>query len=118
MANVMNNRQRETGDAGFTIIEMCVAMTILAIVAAGMSGVFWSAIRAAATASHRTDAAAIASREIESIRAVPYSQIGMYGDQTGYASTFEAYSTVTLASSTPAGTIPQIQPQRPDASAG
>src|SRR5205807_4771093 len=66
---------------------------------------------------HRTEAAAIASREIEAMRAVPYASVGFYGDETGYVSTFESHTTVTLAGSTPAGVTPLIQPQRPDPSA-
>jgi hypothetical protein len=102
---------------GFTIIELVVALGVLAFVIGPLAGVFWAALKTAGVATHRTDAAAIASREIESMRAVPYDSVGFYGDETGYTSTFESYTTVTLASSTPAGVIPQVQPQRPDASA-
>jgi hypothetical protein len=110
-----------SGDAdssgGFTIIELVVALGLLAFVIGPLAGVFWAALKTAGVATHRSDAASIASREIESMRAVPYSLVGFYGDETGYTSTFETLTTVTLASSTPAGVIPQVQPQRPDASA-
>jgi prepilin-type N-terminal cleavage/methylation domain-containing protein len=108
--------QAERSD-GFTIIELVVAMGLLAIVVGSLGGVFWAALKTAGTATHRTDAASIASREIESMRAVPYDLVGFYGDETGYTSTFETFTTVKIADTTPAGITPQIQPERPDASA-
>jgi len=104
-------------DAGFTIIELVVAMGLLAIVASSLGGVFWASLRTAGSATHRTDAASIASREIESMRAVPYASVGFYGDETGYTSTFEGNTTVLLAATTPFGVDPPIQPQTPDPSA-
>ncbi len=104
-------------EAGFTIIELSVALGLLAVVASALAGVFWSAVRTASVANHRTEAAAIASREIEAMRSVPYASVGFYGDETGYSSTFESHATVTLALSTPSGTTPLIQPQTPDPSA-
>jgi type II secretory pathway pseudopilin PulG len=116
----VHTRAHEQHDRGFTIVELVVALGFLAIVSASIAGVFWSAIRTASVSNHRTAGAAIASREIEGMRAVPYGSVGFYGDETGYTSTFEGLPTVTLASTTPAGVVPLIQPQRPDpfASAG
>jgi prepilin-type N-terminal cleavage/methylation domain-containing protein len=103
-------------ERGFTIIELTVALGLLAIVGAAIAGVFWSSIRTAGTSNHRTDGASIASREIESMRSVPYTSVGFYADQTGYTSTFEGLDTVTLGATTPS--IPaQIQPQTPDPAA-
>jgi Tfp pilus assembly protein PilV len=106
-------------EGGFTIIELTISLGLLALIGAAMSGVFWTAIRAAGAANHRTDAAAIASREIEGMRAVPFGQAGFYADQTGYAANFEGFETVLLGPTSPAGgtLVPQIQPQRPDPSA-
>lgn len=110
---------RDDRDAGFTMIELTVSLGILAIVAASMAGVFWSALRTADVSSNRTDAAAVASREIEAMRAVPYDTVGFYADQTGYRSTFESRTTVTLGTTSPSGAAgtPRVQPQRPDPSA-
>ena len=111
--------QPDKSEDGFTIIEMVVSLAILAVVMAPLAGVFWSAMRTAGTANHRTDGSSIASRELEGIRAVPYAQVGFYSDQTGYVSSFESRSTVLLGSTSPSsGTlIPQIQPQTPDPNA-
>lgn len=102
------------GDQGFTIVELTVALGLLAVVAASLSGVFWSAIRTAGVANHRTQGAAIASREIESMRSVKYDEIGLYADQSGYVSSFEGYETVTRGATTPAGSPSLIQPLTPD----
>lgn len=111
--------QPAKSEEGFTIIEMVVALAILAMVMAPLAGVFWSSMRTAGVASHRTDGSSIASREIEAMRAVPYAQVGFYADQPGYHSTFETFATVLLGSTSPAsGTlIPQVQPRTPDSSA-
>jgi type II secretory pathway pseudopilin PulG len=106
--------QPQQQESGFTIIELVVALGFLAIVGASIGGVFWTAIRTASVSNHRTAGAAIASREIEGMRAVPYASVGFYGDETGYSATFEGLTTVTLGSTTPLDTVPLIQPQTPD----
>jgi prepilin-type N-terminal cleavage/methylation domain-containing protein len=114
--------RRNSEESGFTIIELVVSMALLAIVAAPLAGVFWSAIRTAGSAAHRTDGSSVASREIEGMRAIPYSQVGFYNDQTGYAATtLDGLTTVSLGTSSPAPgpgvNSPQIQPVTPDPSA-
>src|SRR3954467_11284874 len=101
------------GEGGFTIVEMVVALAILAIVMAPLARVYWSSIRTAGAASHRTDGSSIASREIESMHAVPYAQVGFYADQPGFVSTFEGFTTVSLGSPSPASgpLAPQIDTQ-------
>src|SRR5690242_18105784 len=104
---------RASGEGGFTIIEMVVALVILAIVLAPLARVYWSSIRTAGAATHRTDGSSIASREIESMHAVPYAQVGFYADQPGYVSTFEGLTTVSLGSTSPTSgpLVPQIDTQ-------
>src|SRR5690242_9890695 len=110
---------RDDSEAGFTIVELVVALAVLAMVMAPLVGVFWSAIRTAGAAGHRTDGSSIASREIERMRAVLHAQVGFYADQTGYAATYDAFTTVSQGPTSPSsGTlVPQVQPQRPDPSA-
>ncbi|MFM8236428.1 MAG: fibronectin type III domain-containing protein [Actinomycetota bacterium] len=115
----MRRAGRDDRDAGFTMIELTVSLGLLAIVAASLSGVFWGSLRSADVSSNRTDAAAVASREIEAMRAIPYNTVGFYADQTGYRSTFESRSTVNLGTTSPSGASgsPRVQPQRPDPAA-
>jgi prepilin-type N-terminal cleavage/methylation domain-containing protein len=107
-------------ERGFTIVELTVALGLLAIVAASIAGVFYAAIRTAGTASHRTAGAAIASRELESMRSFTYTDVGFYADQTGYVSQVvengSTFTTVTLGASTPS-TPANIQPLTPDPNA-
>ena len=110
-------------ESGFTIVELVVALGLLAIVAAPLAGVFWSAIRTASVSNHRTDGSAIASREIEGMRAAPYAQVGFYNDQPGAVvlpTLFEGYTPVSLGTTSPASgnLVPQMQPETPDPSAG
>ncbi|MCU1468106.1 MAG: hypothetical protein JWM72_4034, partial [Actinomycetia bacterium] len=112
--------QREAGgQGGFTIVELVISMALLAIIAAPLANVFWSGLRTASAAAHRTDGASVASREIERMRAVPYGQVGFYVDEPGYSSTFETLSTVTLGSVSPSTgkLVPQIEPTTPDPNA-
>jgi len=110
---------KDESEAGFTIVELVVALAILAMTMAPLCGVFWSAMRTAGVAAHRTDGASIASREIEAMRAIPYAQVGFYADQTGYAGTYEGHTTVSLGSTSPSSgaLTPKIQPQQPDPNA-
>jgi prepilin-type N-terminal cleavage/methylation domain-containing protein len=115
----MNARRvasRDDSESGFTIVELVVALAVLAMVMAPLASVFWGAMRTAGVAAHRTDGSSIASREIESMRAIPYAQVGFYADQTGYTTVYEGFTTVSLGATSPAsGTlVPQLQPQRPD----
>jgi len=113
-------RPAAASESGFTIIELSAALGLMAIVAVAMTSVFVTAVRTAGEAGHRTDASSIASREIEGMRAVPYSQVGFYSDQApGYVSMFEGFNTVTLGALSPASgpNVPLIQPVTPDPNA-
>jgi prepilin-type N-terminal cleavage/methylation domain-containing protein len=109
-------------ETGFTILELVISMALLAIVAAPLASVFWSAVRTAGSAAHRTDGSSIASREIEGMRAVPYAQVGFYQDQPGFVTTTpppDNLTSVSLGPTSPAsGTlVPQLQPETPDPNA-
>jgi prepilin-type N-terminal cleavage/methylation domain-containing protein len=114
--------RRHSEESGFTIIELVVSLSLLAIVAAPLAGVFWSAIRTAGSAAHRSDGAAVASREIEAMRAVPYDQVGFYDDQNATVppNSPAGTTTVSLGPTSPAANPstqtlpPQIQPVTPD----
>src|SRR5688572_10651330 len=105
--------RRPNGEGGFTIIEVLVALTLIAIMMVSVAGVFYSSLRTAGETGHRTAAAAVATRELEGIRAIPYAEVGFYGDQTDYRATLpppDGRTTVTLAATTPATVTPLISP--------
>lgn len=86
---------------GFTIIEMMVALTVMAVAMVAISGVFFTGLKAASASASRTAATALATRETEAIRAVPYNGIGFYDDQAGRVAAFEGSATISLGSVTP-----------------
>jgi prepilin-type N-terminal cleavage/methylation domain-containing protein len=105
-----DRRASVAGADGFTLIEVVAAMAIMAVVAAALAGVLWGSLRSAAISSTRSRAVAVATRETESIRSVPYDSIGFYADQAGYVATFGGATTVKLADLTPVGVTPKVSP--------
>lgn len=105
-------------ESGFTVIELCVALAVLAVVAAGMIPVFWTSLRTAAVANHRTAGAAIASREMEGMRSIPYASVGFYSDQLGYAADFEGHDTVLLGATAPVPALIEPQDATPEMQRG
>ena len=63
-------------DAGFTLVELVVALTILAIGIVGVIGVMNSSFKVAGGASARSKMVAAATREVEALRAIPYGELG------------------------------------------
>jgi prepilin-type N-terminal cleavage/methylation domain-containing protein len=102
-------RSAESAD-GFTILEVMVALTLLAFVMMALAPVFYAGMATASATSTRTEAAALATRDLEAMRSVPYTLVGFYGDQTGYVSAFEGSETVQLALLTPVNTTPAFLP--------
>ena len=63
-------------DAGFTFVELVVALTILSVGIVGVIGVTNSSFKVASGASMRSKGVAVATREVEAMRAIPYNEIG------------------------------------------
>ena len=66
-----------SGEDGFGLIELLIAMTMLAIGILAVFAMFESGIRSATRASHVTTAGALADREMENYRAIRYDSIGL-----------------------------------------
>lgn len=67
--------RRRTAEGGFTMVELMVSLTILAVGIVGVIGVFNSSFSVAAGASSRSKAISLATREIEAFRAMKYSDV-------------------------------------------
>lgn len=67
---------RGEADDGFTLVELVVALTVLAVGIVGVIGVTNSSFTVAGGASARSKAVALATREVEAVRAVPYGELG------------------------------------------
>jgi prepilin-type N-terminal cleavage/methylation domain-containing protein len=98
-------------DGGFTLLELMVSLTVLAVGIGAVVHVFASAFTVTNAGTNRTRAVALASREIEAMRAVPYARLGFSADQPGYQPTWESKPTVFVAT-------PLVQPTGPDAVSG
>lgn len=92
------------------MVEMVVALSLLAVSMVAISGVFFSGLKAASASATRTSAVALATRETEAIRAVPYAEMGFYDDQAGRVPSFEGLETVSLGVVTPLSTTPRLAP--------
>ena len=60
------------GDAGFTMIEVMIAMTILTIVCLGVAQLFGVAVLATQGAKNQTSASTLAEQKMEQIRALTW----------------------------------------------
>lgn len=68
-------RRRCDGDDGFTLLELMVALTVLAVGIVGVTGVMTSSFKVADAGRTRSKAVAVATEQIEALRAVPYAQL-------------------------------------------
>lgn len=64
-------------EAGFTMVELVMALTVMSIGVVGAMSVFNSSFAVAAQASIRSRAVALATSEIEAYRAVPYAEVAV-----------------------------------------
>ena len=65
-------RNHPQADAGFSLLEIMVAITVFAIAAAGITPLFLSSIRAAAIAKYNTQAKNLMQERIDGMRNLPY----------------------------------------------
>jgi len=74
-------------DAGFTLVELVVALTILAIGIVAVVGVTNSSFRVSVSGSARSKAIMVATKVIEEFRAVPYDEL-VVADGSGTTTTY------------------------------
>lgn len=99
----VTSRRARAHEAGFTVIEMMVALMILAVGVLGLAPLFLTSLRTAALGANRARALALATRDIEAFHSVPYCEAGFAASQAGYSTTWTdpvdgtSYSTVTIS---------------------
>ena len=69
--------ERAAGSDGFTLIELVVAISLLAIVAGGFVASLGLGFRTIALARQRQTAASIAEARLEHLRSIPYTQVAL-----------------------------------------
>jgi prepilin-type N-terminal cleavage/methylation domain-containing protein len=62
-------------EGGFTLVELIVSLTVLAIGVVGAVGVMTSSFGVASATNGRSRAVSLATRELERLRAVPYAKL-------------------------------------------
>jgi prepilin-type N-terminal cleavage/methylation domain-containing protein len=68
-------QQRGGDDAGFTLVELLVAMTVTLVVMSALLGVFVQSLKTVSEAKQRQAATGLATRVLEQLRALPYDTV-------------------------------------------
>src|SRR5579863_2939036 len=63
---------------GFTLVELLIAMMILAVVLTAIAPAFYGALRSTANTSQRSVADGLAVAAVEQIRSLPYYEVGYF----------------------------------------
>ena len=97
---------RPGGDDGFTLIELMVALTLIALLASAYLLVSLTAMKTARANEGRTAATQIAQDYLEQVVAQPWSAIGLYASDSDFQSTANGQTTVTLTTSPRPSSVP------------
>jgi prepilin-type N-terminal cleavage/methylation domain-containing protein len=100
-------------DEGFTLVEMVVALMILAIVLTALAPAFYGSLRATALTSERSVANGLAVAANEQMRSFPYYVVGYYrasgGTPTDVPSQCGGSNPVTLSAAGPIDGLPAFE---------
>jgi prepilin-type N-terminal cleavage/methylation domain-containing protein len=108
---VRRARRWPLADGGFTLVELVVSMTVLAVGIGAVVNTFQTSFAVADHGNNRSRAVALATREAESMRSLPYDRVGFSAIQPGFTALFEGAQTVVVAD-------PGIAPSGPEQSLG
>jgi prepilin-type N-terminal cleavage/methylation domain-containing protein len=92
------------GEQGFTLLEVMIATSVLAIVMAAIGPVFYGAMRLTGITDQRSQATNLAGAATEQMRSLPYSEVGFYTTSTQCNNNNE--TSVTLPSPGPLDALP------------
>jgi prepilin-type N-terminal cleavage/methylation domain-containing protein len=73
----------QSKDAGFTLLETCIAMVLLAIVGLGVASCFFYAANNNTSTSDREVAMAVAQQQMEQYRNLPFADAGLAATPNG-----------------------------------
>ncbi|HZU72897.1 MAG TPA: prepilin-type N-terminal cleavage/methylation domain-containing protein [Acidimicrobiales bacterium] len=107
---MIRRRAPRRDQSGFTVLEVVIAISLLAAVMVSLAPAFYGSLKLASTANHRTTATGLAVAATEAVRAIPYADVGFYGDQTTPTQCSAQTNPVTLGSTSPSSPGPLITP--------
>ncbi|HVF75062.1 MAG TPA: prepilin-type N-terminal cleavage/methylation domain-containing protein [Acidimicrobiales bacterium] len=103
-------RDEAAPEAGFTLIEVVVALSVMAVVAVALAGVLESGLRALAASKARSQGNEIATQGIEDLQRFSFNNLGLCAAPTGTAPT-GLDNTVFLSNCpTPPAAVPYVEP--------
>ncbi|MDP9020371.1 MAG: prepilin-type N-terminal cleavage/methylation domain-containing protein [Actinomycetota bacterium] len=70
------------GDAGFTLVELLVAVFLFGVVMVALTGTFIAAVRSVGDQRLRTSATRVATDRLETLRSMPFDQLDAQAGQT------------------------------------
>lgn len=83
MRKLVRRDEAQAPEGGFTLVEMVVAISVLAVVVLSVSGVFESGLRALAAAKSRARANEIATQGIEDLQRFSFNNLGLCAPPPG-----------------------------------
>lgn len=83
-------------ESGFSLVELMASLTVLAIGIVSTASVIMSSLDVGSQGNIRARAVAVATRDADSMRAVPYDRLGFAATQPSFVPTFEGGSTVQV----------------------
>ena len=97
----LRTRRRDVGaprradDRGLSLLEVTVAIALLAMGVMATTSAVDSSSRAAGSGRYRTAATSVAERELETMRSLDYELIGLSPAAPGFVPDFDGHATVT-----------------------
>ena len=90
-------RSRRAGEHGMSLIEVVVALALLAAGVMATASAMDGSTRAVESVDHRSRAVLLAQASIEQLRSIPYDELGLSASAVGFRPTFDGRDTVAVA---------------------
>jgi prepilin-type N-terminal cleavage/methylation domain-containing protein len=88
--------KRRAGEAGFTLVELTVAMVVISIVVVSFFGLFISLVHSTVIAKRRAVALTLATNQMEYLKSLPYDSLAVQGGSIVAATTLPATTVKTV----------------------
>lgn len=96
-------RRRLVHDDGLSLVEILVALFLLALVLMGLASTMTASLASITRDEQRVRATQLANQLLEDLRVVPWDDLGFYAGDGGYQAVFDGADTVTLTGVRPSG---------------